>query len=86
MGNSDSMTRGLNTLKKDAIKGDSPSAMGRLFRNSFDMSHIPCEWNANWVVPAIQVCGSQSPIANKYREGNVKRTLERELKEPQIAK
>ena len=26
------------------------------------------------------------PIANKYREGKVKRTLERELKVPEIAK
>ena len=26
------------------------------------------------------------PIANKYREGKVKRTLERELKAPEIAK
>ena len=26
------------------------------------------------------------PIANKYREGNVKRTLERELTVPEIAK
>ena len=26
------------------------------------------------------------PIANKYREGSVKRTLERELKVPEIAK
>ena len=29
---------------------------------------------------------NKRPIANKYREGKVKRTLERELKVPEIAK
>lgn len=29
---------------------------------------------------------SRMPIANKYREGKMKRTLERELKVPEIAK
>jgi hypothetical protein len=29
---------------------------------------------------------SKMPIANKYREGKMKRTLERELKVPEIAK
>ena len=28
----------------------------------------------------------ERPIANKYREGKMKRTLERELKVPEIAK
>jgi hypothetical protein len=32
----------------------------------------------------LNICGR--PIANKYREGKMKRTLKRELKVPEIAK
>ena len=32
----------------------------------------------------LNICGR--PIANKYHEGKMKRTLERELKVPEIAK
>ena len=49
-------------------------------------SHVPWKWNAKLVVifhPRLLI--SVKPIANKYHEGNMKRTLKRGLKVLEIA-
>ena len=49
------------------------------------MSHTPWKWSANWVVDCIKKLKTcLRPIANKYHEGKMKRTLKRELKVPEL--
>ena len=44
---------------------------------------VVCKLGGNFL-PKLNI--GLRPIANKYREGKMKRTLERELKVPEIAK
>ena len=48
-------------------------------------SHVPRAWSANGGKFHLKLNTSLRPIANKYHEGKMKRTLERELKVPEIA-
>ena len=48
-------------------------------------SHVPRAWSANGGKFHLKLNTGLRPIANKYHEGKMKRTLERELKVPEIA-
>ena len=49
-------------------------------------SHVPRAWSAKGGKFHLKLNIGSRPIANKYHEGKMKRTLERELKVPEIAK
>ena len=48
-------------------------------------SHVPRAWSAKGGKFHLKLNIGLRPIANKYHEGKMKRTLERELKVPEIA-
>ena len=48
-------------------------------------SHVPRAWSAKGGKFHLKLNIGSRPIANKYHEGKVKRTLKRELKVPEIA-
>ena len=48
-------------------------------------SHVPRAWSAKGGKFHLKLNIGSRPIANKYHEGKMKRTLERELKVPEIA-
>ena len=48
-------------------------------------SHVPRAWSAKGGKFHLKLNIGLRPIANKYHEGKMKRTLKRELKVPEIA-
>ena len=48
-------------------------------------SHVPRAWSANGGKFHLKLNIGSRPIANKYHEGKVKRTLKRELKVLELA-
>jgi hypothetical protein len=73
-------------LEKSTNEGESPvchlqsSVYGVLSK-----SHVPRAWSAKGGKFHLKLNIGLRPIANKYHEGKMKRTLERELKVPEIA-
>ena len=74
-------------MEKRTSEGESPvrhlqsSVYGVLSK-----SHVPRAWSAKGGKFHLKLNTGLRPIANKYHEGKMKRTLERELKVPEIAK
>ena len=64
-----------------------PYRWGVLNVRSFDIEsrslEVECKMGGSFL---LKLNIDSRPIANKYREGKVKSTLERELKAPEIAK
>ena len=48
-------------------------------------SHVPRAWSAKGGKFHLKLNIGLRPIANKYHEGKMKRTLKRELKVPELA-
>ena len=73
-------------MEKSTSEGESPvrhlqsSVYGVLSK-----SHVPRAWSAKGGKFHLKLNIGSRPIANKYHEGKMKRTLERELKVPEIA-
>ena len=73
-------------MEKSTNEGESPvchlqsSVYGVLSK-----SHVPRAWSAKGGKFHLKLNIGLRPIANKYHEGKMKRTLERELKVPEIA-
>ena len=78
---------GVSLLEKSIIEGENPVChLQSSVYGSSSESHVPRDWSAKWVVNFISKLNMGSrPIANKYHEGKMKRTLKRELKVPEIA-
>ena len=73
-------------MEKSTNEGESPvchlqsSVYGVLSK-----SHVPRAWSAKGGKFHLKLNIGLRPIANKYHEGKMKRTLKRELKVPEIA-
>jgi hypothetical protein len=62
---------------------------GGIFHNlcgAVRVSSVPCDWSVNGGKFLRKLNTSPSPIAKKYREGKLKRTLKRGLKVPETVK
>ena len=73
---------GISPLEHRVIEGDNPvcdlecAAYDRMSK-----SRVLWDWSSNRVVVChLKLNIDERPIANKYREGKMKRTLKRELK------
>ena len=69
------------------MKGESPVChqQSSMYGTS-SVSRAPREWSTNLGGKLyLRLNISSRPIANKYREGKMKRTLKRELKVPELA-
>jgi hypothetical protein len=84
------LIRGVSSLEWDAREGESPVHHRSTLRQSFVLLRVGL-----FGIAALNLWGGRSlpklniggrPIANKYREGKVKRTLKRELKAFEIVK
>ncbi len=84
------LIRGVSSLEWDAREGESPVHHRSVRRQSFVLLRVGL-----FGIAALNLWGGRSlpklniggrPIANKYREGKVKRTLKRELKAFEIVK
>ena len=73
-------------MEKNVTEGENPVHVVRLrIRCGFLESRsldMECKTGGNFL---LKLNIGLRPIANKYREGKMKRTLERELKVPEIA-
>ena len=76
------MSAGINLLEQGVREGENP-----VFDPEFaaydkhSTSRVVWDCNSKWVVNVhLKLNISERPIANKYREGKMKRTLKRELK------
>ena len=69
-----------SSLEQDAVEGESPFARGgALLRDAFDESGclgMQLQVGGKY---HLRLNSGERPIANKYREGKMKRTLKREL-------
>ncbi len=75
----------LSLLEYSAIEGDSPvKAVAAEQKSLLPESHclrVQCKVAGEYL---LKLNIRRSPIAHKYREGKLQRTLKRELKEPEI--
>ena len=73
---------GISSMERDVIEGDNP--VFDLDCAAYDCrskSRVLWDWSSKWVVVChLKLNTDERPIANKYREGKMKRTLKRELK------
>ena len=73
-------------MEKRTGEGESPVCHSRpSVHGDASMSHVPRAWSAKGGKFHLKLNIGLRPIANKYHEGKMKRTLERELKVPEIA-
>ena len=77
---------GASLLEKSTGEGESPVRhLQPAVYGVPSKSHVPRAWSAKGGKFHLKLNIGSRPIANKYHEGKMKRTLERELKVPEIA-